>query len=101
MKRLNMKRAAASVMLAMSLGLGTGIGAAWGSMPVAGTVSGTVTSASGGQQIIVDGKSYDVDIQGPALGELAQVHTGDKVDLILNGPPGAPGSKVIDINVRK
>jgi hypothetical protein len=96
-----MKRAAATAVLAIGLGVGACTAVAWGAMPVAGTVSGTVTSASTGQQIVVDGKSYDVDIQGPALGELAQVHTGDKVDLILSGPPGAPGSKVIDINVHK
>ncbi|HEX4023752.1 MAG TPA: hypothetical protein VHX52_03475 [Steroidobacteraceae bacterium] len=69
-------------------------------MPIAFTVSGTVTSVAGGDQIVIDGKSYTVQVQGPALGELEQVHVGQKVAVVLNGPPGAAATQVVDIQVQ-
>jgi hypothetical protein len=61
-------------------------------------VSGNVTSVDG-QQIVVNGNSYDVQLQGPALGQLEQVHVGDRVDLVLTGPPGAASTQVSAIRV--
>ncbi len=56
-------------------------------------VSGTVTSIEG-RQITIDGARYDVQLQGAALQQLAQVHVGDKVDLVLSGPLGAASTQV-------
>jgi hypothetical protein len=56
-------------------------------------VSGTVTSIEG-RQIAIDGTRYDVQLQGGALQQLAQVHVGDKVDLVLSGPVGASSTQV-------
>jgi hypothetical protein len=61
-------------------------------------VSGSVSSIDG-RQIIVNGTSYDVQLQGPALQQLEQVHVGDKVDLVLTGPPGAASTQVSAIRV--
>ncbi|MGH9917634.1 MAG: hypothetical protein ACRD6W_01995, partial [Nitrososphaerales archaeon] len=61
--------------------------------------SGSVTSING-NQIVVNGASYNVQLQGPALHELEQVHVGDKVDLVLTGPPGAASTQVSGIRVR-
>jgi len=61
-------------------------------------VSGSVTSVEG-RQISVDGVSYYVQLQGAALQQLAQVHVGERVDLVLSGPPGAATTQVSAIRV--
>lgn len=61
-------------------------------------VSGSVTSVDG-RQIVVNGTSYEVQLQGGALQQLEQVHVGDKVDLVLTGPPGASSTQVSAIRV--
>jgi len=61
-------------------------------------VSGSVTGVDG-NQIVVNGRSYEVQVQGRALQQLEQVHVGDKVDLVLTGPPGAASTQVSAIRV--
>jgi hypothetical protein len=84
---------AAFVMLAFSAA------PTWASRPLPG-ISGTVTSVSG-SQVVIDGHAYSVRLDGPALGELAQIHPGQQVDVVLNGPPGAAGTQVVDIHAHR
>jgi hypothetical protein len=63
-------------------------------------VTGTVSSVSS-NQIVVDGKSYSVKVQGPAFRQLQQVQLGEAVDLLLNGSPKSAGSQVIAIHVHE
>jgi hypothetical protein len=62
-------------------------------------ISGSVTSVQA-RTIVVNGVSYEVRIQGAALHQLAQVHVGDKVQLVLTGPKGAPLTQVSAIRVQ-
>jgi hypothetical protein len=61
-------------------------------------LSGSVTGVSG-NQIIVDGKSYSVRTDSPALRQLQQLQVGQKVDLVLNGPPSSAASQVVAVSV--
>jgi hypothetical protein len=61
-------------------------------------VSGSVTSIEG-RQIVVNGVAYDVQLQGTALHQLGQVRVGQRVDLVLSGPPGAAATQVTGISV--
>jgi len=61
---------------------------------------GTVTGVSG-NQIVVDGKSYSVKVDGPTLRELQSIQVGEVVDLMLDGPPQAAGSQVIGIHAHE
>jgi hypothetical protein len=61
-------------------------------------VSGTVSAVSG-TQIVVNGQSYGVKANSPALRALQGVQVGTAVDLVLNGPPQAAATQVIAINV--
>jgi hypothetical protein len=51
-------------------------------------VSGSVTSIQA-RSIVVNGVSYDVQLQGSALHQLGQLHVGDRVQLVLTGRKGA------------
>jgi hypothetical protein len=62
-------------------------------------VSGTV-SAVNGTQIVVNGQTYNVKVDGPAFRALQGVQVGQRVDLVLNGSPHTAASQVIGINVR-
>lgn len=66
-------------------------------MPI---VTGEVNAVSA-NHIVVDGKSYSVQLQGRALHQLQQVQSGQKVDLVLDGPPQAATTHVVDIHVRQ
>lgn len=90
--------------MSVALSLGVALGAATlpatpalasRAMPM---VSGEVTAVSA-NHIVVDGKSYSVQVQGRALRALQQVQSGQKVDLVLDGPPQAASTHVIDIHV--
>lgn len=61
-------------------------------------VSGSVTGVEA-RQITINGVSYKVQLQGPALRQLAQIHVGQKVDLVLTGPSGAASTQVSAIRV--
>lgn len=96
MKRLISKSMAAAAAVTLLLGSA----AAWSVRPPDNMVSGTVSAVSG-NQIVVDGKSYSIKVQGPALRELQRVQVGQLVDLVLNGAPQASSSQVISIHVRQ
>jgi len=95
MKRHTLKLTAMLAVLAM-----LPVGWALAAMPIAFMVNGTVTSVAG-NQVVIDGKAYKVQTQGPALHDLEAIHPGEKVQVFLNGPPGAAGSQVVAINVQK
>lgn len=63
-------------------------------------VSGTVSAVSG-NQIVVDGKSYSVKVDAPALRELQRVQVGQVVEIVLNGKPGSSSAQVIGIHVHE
>lgn len=81
-----------------ALGLALSIAPAFGAHPP-DMVSGSVTSVQA-RSIVVNGVSYDVQIQGAALHELEQVHVGDRVQLVLAGPKGAASREVSAIRVQ-
>lgn len=73
--------------------------AVWSSKVPDNMISGTVSAVSG-NQIVVDGKSYSVKVDGAALRQLQSVQVGQVVDVVLNGAPQAVSSQVISIHVR-
>jgi hypothetical protein len=75
-------------------------GPAFSARVLSNTVVGTVSGVSG-NQIVVDGKSYSVKIDGPALRQLQRVQLGSQVDLMLNGSPQSAASQVVGIHVRE
>jgi len=95
MKQLNFKVLAAVAVLALAIPGGDALATRVFDF----TVSGTVTRVTS-NQIVINGKTYYVPVQGPALRDLEQVHPGQVVDVILSGPPGAAGTQVVAIHVR-
>jgi len=73
---------------------------AWSSKVPDNMISGTVSAVSG-NQIVIDGKSYSVKVDGAALRQLQHVQVGQVVDVVLNGAPQAVSSQVIGIHVRE
>ncbi len=67
-------------------------------MPPPGEVTGTVDSIQG-NQIVIDGHSYSVSVDGSALQDLQQVQPGQTVDVLLNGPANSAQTEVIAIHV--
>jgi hypothetical protein len=61
-------------------------------------LTGTVTALPGGAQLVVNGKTYYLRLDGDALEQLQSVHVGDTVDLLLDGPPQASSTKVVSIH---
>ena len=61
-------------------------------------VTGTVSAVSG-NQIVVDGKSYSVKVDGPALRQLQRVQVGQTIDLVLNGSAASSASQVTGVHV--
>lgn len=51
-------------------------------------VAGSVSSVQA-RSIVVNGVTYNVQIEGSALHQLGQLHVGDRVQLVLTGPKGA------------
>ncbi|HWG76942.1 MAG TPA: hypothetical protein VN660_09135 [Steroidobacteraceae bacterium] len=51
-------------------------------------VSGSVTAIQA-RSVVVNGVSYEVQLQGSALHQLGQLHVGDRVQLVLTGRKGA------------
>jgi len=94
MKKSSLSSFAVAALLAVGLQALPAIGA----VVVGNVVSGTVTGVSG-YQITVSGQTYTVERTGNALSQLQQVQSGEQVDLVLNGPPGAASTEVVAIHV--
>jgi len=73
---------------------------AWSARVPGNVVSGTVSAVSA-NQIMVDGKSYSINVQTPALRALQRVQVGQVVDLVLDGKPGTTSAQVIGIHVHE
>jgi type 1 fimbria pilin len=73
---------------------------AWSARVPDNIVSGTVSAVSG-NQIVVDGKSYSINVQTPALRALQRVQVGQVVDLVFDAKPGSSSAQVISIHVRE
>ncbi len=80
----------------LALVLLLGAGAADASRPLGGSVTGSVTAVSG-TSITVNGVTYGVLANSPAVAEVSQVQPGQRVTLQLNGPAGAASAQVVTI----
>ena len=94
MKPSTFKQIALLAVLAASLHAAPG----FATRIAADVVSGSVTSVAGGH-IVIGSKSYNIQLTGPALNQMQQLHVGQVVDLVLNGPPGAAATQVVAIHV--
>jgi hypothetical protein len=83
-----------AVLMAGSLAAGA---AAWGNIPVEPQVSGAVSAVEGTTAVTIDGQTYLIDRNSPAIKAIQGVHPGDRIGLILSGPVGASGAQVIGI----
>lgn len=70
-----------------ALGLALHVAPALSARPPA-MVSGNVTGIQA-RSVVVNGVSYDVQLQGNALHQLGELHVGDRVQLVLAGRKGA------------
>lgn len=94
-----MKQSAYKFIAALgALGMALHVAPAFSSRPP-NVVSGNVTSVQA-RSIVVNGVSYDVQLQGGALRQLGQLHVGDKVQLVLTGAKGARTTLVSSIRVQ-
>jgi hypothetical protein len=60
-------------------------------------VSGHVTAITANISITVDGKQYAIAAGSPAASSVRDVHVGDQVGLMMDGPAGRSGSHVTAI----
>lgn len=91
-RRLLMRTLAAAWVLALCAG------PVDANMMVQNTVTGLVTLAPSGGEIAVDGRRYRISPQSAAAVEVASVHAGDRVELVLDGPPTAESTEVVEIH---
>ncbi len=81
-----------------ALGMALHVAPAFSSRPP-NLVSGSVTSVQA-RSIVINGVSYDVQLQGGALHQLSEVNVGDRVQLVLTGPKGAASTQVSAIRAQ-
>jgi hypothetical protein len=60
-------------------------------------ITGHVTSASNGDWVTVDGRSYRIPAGSPAASAARALTQGQYVDIRLSGPPTAASSVVISV----
>ena len=89
-----------SIAAASAATLILGSAPAWAGRVPDNMIAGTVSAVSG-NQIVVDGKSYSVKVDGPALRQLQKVQVGQVVEVVLNGKPGSSSAEVIGIHVHE
>ena len=85
-----------SVSLVLAVGLAAALSspAALASRTVDPQVVGHVTAVGSNTAIVVDGRRYLVAVNSAAYKALGDVHVGDSVGLVLNGPPANSASHV-------
>ena len=79
---------------AVALGLCLQPNIGWTTRVYAAVITGTVTAVSSGT-IDVDHHSYQVKANSAAAKALSSFYVGEKVDMVMDGPPG--GTAVISI----
>ena len=87
------------VFSAAALGFSLQPGAVWAARAYATAVNGTITAApsSSSRTIEIDHKVYHVRANTAAAKLLAGLYVGEKVDLILDGPPNGASQEVVSI----
>lgn len=70
-------------------------------IPIQPGVTGAVSAVAGTTAVTVDGQTYLIDRNSPAYGAIQGVHVGDRIGLILDGPPGSSQSHVIGIVIAR
>jgi hypothetical protein len=78
------------VVSAVALSLSLMPSASWSSRALAPAVTGTVTATPSSGTIEVDHRSYHVKPNSAAAKVLGTVHTGDVVDMVVDGPSTSP-----------
>jgi hypothetical protein len=86
---------------AFAAGVALGPSAAWSTRVFSDLVSGEITATPVSGSIEVDHHSYRVKAQSAADKELHGFSEGQKVDLVLDGPPDSRASEVILITVHE
>jgi hypothetical protein len=96
-----MKESMTSLVAALALALATvaGTSPAVATIMITPQVTGQVTAISGATFIVVDGHQYQVAVNSPAFQTLQNLHVGDMVALILDGPAKSSSSHVTSIQV--
>ena len=74
--------------LALGLYLQPNIG--WSTRVYAPAITGTVTASPSSATIEVDHRSYHVRANSAAAKALGSLYVGEKVDVVVDGPPGGP-----------
>src|SRR5579863_4641300 len=92
---LRSPRLALAAVAAGTLALGAVDLAAWGGMPPAPQVTGTVSAVVGTTGVTIDGTTYLVAPNSPAAAAIRAVSVGETIGLILNGPAGVGTSQVV------
>jgi hypothetical protein len=93
MKRTKLKFSAAAVAAALLLGPSVG----WSTRVFSDQVSGTITSTPVSDTIEVDHKVFHIKAGSPAAQALHGFSEGEKVDMVLDGPPASKTSEVLSI----
>jgi hypothetical protein len=96
-----MKKPMTSLLLASTLVLASvaGTSSAVATIMITPQVTGHVTAIAGATIIVVDGHQYLVAVNSPAFQTLQNLHVGDSVGLILDGPAKSSSSHVTSIQV--
>jgi hypothetical protein len=91
------RRKASFLSFTALLALGIGSSAVWGTILIAPSVTGHVTSVSGVDAVTIDGHLYYVKQGSPAVAALQTLSPGELVDVYLDGPATSSASQVVSI----
>ena len=71
----------------------------WGTILIAPSLTGTITSISGIEAVTIDGHLYYVKAGSPAAAALPTLSAGQLVDVYLDGPTTSSASQVVSITL--